>query len=143
VRKALVLTLTALSLAVPNVQAVAAAKPKAKKKIVTAVKSFTGSPGDAGRWGEVQVTIVVKKTTTTVLATKKKTVVRRITKVTVPTYPDHTDRSVFINEQALPLLVQETLTAQSANIDLVSGATDTSSAFETSLQSAVLKARRW
>ncbi len=58
-------------------------------------------------------------------------------------FPNHTDRSIFINEQALPLLVQETLKAQSTGIDLVSGATDTSYAFQDSLQSAILAARRW
>ena len=32
----------------------------------------------------------------------------------MPVYPNHTDRSVFINQQALPYLIQETLQAQSA-----------------------------
>ena len=61
----------------------------------------------------------------------------------VPVYPDHTDRSIFINQQALPLLIQETIQAQSSAIDMVSGATDTSQAFQQSLQSAILKARAW
>ena len=95
----------------------------------------------ADRWGDVQVTIVVRKTTTTTGA-KKKTVKRKITAVTVPVYPDHTDRSVFINQQALPILIQEALQAQSANIDMISGATDTSQAFIQSLQSAILKAKK-
>ncbi len=143
-RKAALVTLTVVSLALPNVQALAAAtRTKAKKKAVTAIKSFTGAPGDASRWGQVEVTIVVRKTTTTVLATHKKTVARRITKVSVPLYPNHTDRSVFINEQALPILVQETLQAQSTGIDMVSGATDTSYGFQSSLQSAILLARKW
>ena len=41
--------------------------------------------------------------------------------------------------QSLPYLRQEFLSAQSANIQGVSGATDTSQAFEQSLQSALLK----
>ena len=41
--------------------------------------------------------------------------------------------------QSLPYLRQEFLTAQSANVQSVSGATDTSQAFEQSLQSALLK----
>jgi uncharacterized protein with FMN-binding domain len=53
-----------------------------------------------------------------------------------------TARSHFINTQALPLLKQEVLQAQSANIHLVSGATTTSRAYITSLQSAVDKARK-
>jgi uncharacterized protein with FMN-binding domain len=88
----------------------------------------------------LQVTITVHKTTT-VTAGKKK-VTRKITAVSVPTYPNHTDRSVYINSQALPILKRETLQAQRANINLVSGASDSSQAFAASLQSAILKAKR-
>ncbi len=145
-RKATVAALGAAALALPNVNAWAAAtsqKAVPKTKVVTATKSFTGAAGQADRWGEVEVTIVVKKTTTTNLKTKKKTVKRRITAVKVPVYPDHTDRSVFINQQALPLLIQETMQAQSTAINLISGATNTSDGFDQSLQSAILKARAW
>ena len=63
--------------------------------------------------------------------------------VTVPEYPNHTDRSVFINQQALPLLVHEVLQAQlTPNIQLVSGATDTSYAFVQSLQAAIVAAKK-
>jgi uncharacterized protein with FMN-binding domain len=86
------------------------------------------------------VTIVVRKTTVTT-GTRKK-VTRKITSVAVPVYPNHTDRSVFINQNALPTLRAEALRAQTANIDLVSGATDTSDAFVQSLQAAILKAKR-
>jgi uncharacterized protein with FMN-binding domain len=144
-RKTAPIALAVTALAVPNVNALAAvkaAKTTPKKKVVTVVRSFTGVLGSADRWGDVQVTIVVKKTTTTNLKTKKATVARRITSVRVPVYPNHTDRSVFINEQALPLLVQETLQAQSTSIDLISGATYTSEGFAQSLQSAILKAKR-
>ena len=62
----------------------------------------------------------------------------------MPVYPNHTDRSIFINQQALPILIQETIQAQLAGtIDMVSGATDTSDGFEQSLQSAILKAKAW
>ena len=143
-RKSLIVALTVAALAVPNVQALAAVTAKKvppKKKVVTVSQSFTGIPGSADRWGEVQVTIVVRKTTTTILKTKKKTIVRRITAVKVPVFPDHTDRSIFINQQALPMLVQETLQAQSTQIDLIGGATATSYGFAQSLQSAILKAK--
>ncbi len=46
------------------------------------------------------------------------------------------------NTQALPILKSEPLRAQSARINLVSAATDTSDAFAQSLQSAILKAKR-
>lgn len=39
-----------------------------------------------------------------------------------------------INERALPILVEATLSAQSANVDTVSGATYTSRAYRQSLQ---------
>ena len=147
-RKAPVVLMSATALALPSVNAWAAAANAVKttapkKKVVVATKSFTGAPGFAGRWGDVQVTIVVKKTTTTNLATRKKTVKRKITAVKVPVYPDHTDRSIFINQNALPTLIQETIQAQSTAIDMVSGATDTSQGYEQSLQSAILKARAW
>ena len=44
-------------------------------------------------------------------------------------YSYHTDRSQYIMSQALPLLRQEFLAAQSANVEMISGATDTSQAF--------------
>ena len=65
-----------------------------------------------------------------------------MTAVAVPIYPNHTDRSVYINSNALPLLKSEALRAQSANVNLISGATDTSYGFAQSLQAAILKAKR-
>jgi uncharacterized protein with FMN-binding domain len=56
------------------------------------------------------------------------------------TSPTERPRSAFINRQAIPILRQEALKAQSAHIFLVSGATLTSEAFVRSLQSAVSKA---
>ena len=148
-RKTLTLAAGAATLALPVADATAAAlqpaatTAKAKTRVTTATKSFTGQAGTADRWGDVEVTIVVKKTMTTNLTTKKKTVARKMTSVTVPVFPNHTDRSIFINQQALPMLVQETLQAQSTGIELVSGATDTSEAFQESLQSAILTAKAW
>ena len=138
-RKSILILLTVLVLALPIVDAAAAAT-KAKAKTVVVTKRFSGSVASVDRWGNLQVTIVVRKTTTTT-GTKKK-VTRRITSVSVPTYPNHTDRSVFINQNALPILKSEALKAQSANINLVSGATDTSYGFAQSLQAAILKAKR-
>jgi uncharacterized protein with FMN-binding domain len=139
VRKFITVSLTVLVLALPVADAWATtAKAAAKKKVVT--RQFTGSLAQVDRWGTLQVTIVVRKTTVTT-GTRKK-VTRRITSLAVPIYPNHTDRSVFINQNALPILRAEALRAQSANIDLVSGATDSSDAFAQSLQAAILKAKR-
>lgn len=135
-------SLSAVALALPFADALAATPAKVTKRIVS--KSYTGGAVEADRWGPLQVTVVVKTTTTKTTRTvagKKKTttkVTRKITGVKVPTYPNHTDRSVVINQQAIPVLVQETLRAQSANVDFVSRATDTSEAFVSSLQSALV-----
>jgi uncharacterized protein with FMN-binding domain len=64
----------------------------------------------------------------------------RITKVTVVQQTDLGAQSSQIDAMAIPQLTSETLTAQSANIDAVSGATYTSSGYKQSLQSALDKA---
>jgi uncharacterized protein with FMN-binding domain len=85
-------------------------------------KSYTGDVAST-RWGPVQVTITVTGGT--------------ITEVTVPQSPRGNGRDLEINDRALPVLVQETVDAQSAGIDMVSGATVTSDGYLTSLQSAL------
>lgn len=77
------------------------------------------------RWGPVQVQLGVTGS--------------RITTVTVLQYPNGNSRDAEINAQALPILVQETQRAQSAKIDMVSGATYTSDGYIQSLQSALDK----
>ena len=51
--------------------------------------------------------------------------------------PSSHQRSQEISQQAAPLLRQEALQAQSAQIDLLSGATFTSESYAESLQSAL------
>ena len=76
------------------------------------------------RYGPVQVAITTDGDT--------------ITEVSVLAVPDSaTRRDVEINNYALPILIQETLDAQSANVDMVSGATFTSIGYQQSLQSAL------
>jgi uncharacterized protein with FMN-binding domain len=119
----------------------ASAKVSLEKRVITVKKRVVGIQGDAGRWGTVEVTLVIRKTTR--IVGKHRTVKRRIVGVGVPIYPNHSDRSVFINEQALPYLRQEVLQAQfDPNIDMISGATYTSYAFVQSLQSALLAAKK-
>ena len=137
-RKSITVLLTVAALALPIADATAATRATTKKIVVS--KRFTGSVASVDRWGSLQVTIVVRKTTT-ITGTKKK-VTRKITAVSVPTYPNHTDRSIYINQTALPILKAEALRAQTANINMVSGATDSSDAFAQSLQSAILKAKK-
>jgi uncharacterized protein with FMN-binding domain len=85
-------------------------------------KTYTGSVAQT-RWGPVQVTVTVTA--------------GRITDVAVPTYPNGNGRDQEINASALPILTSETLSAQSANIDGVSGATVTSDGYKESLQAAI------
>ncbi|MBP0450591.1 FMN-binding protein [Kitasatospora sp. RG8] len=66
----------------------------------------------------------------------------RITTVDVIKYPTEDRRDREINSSALPLLNQEAIAAQSAGIDVVSGATFTSQGYIRSLQSALDRAGR-
>jgi uncharacterized protein with FMN-binding domain len=77
-------------------------------------------------YGPIQVDITVKS--------------GKITAVSVPVYPDNTERDIQIGDFALPELVQETISADSANIDAVSGASYTSQGYINSLQNAIDKA---
>ncbi len=60
----------------------------------------------------------------------------KITDVTALQLPTH-GRSGFISQSVAPILQGEALSAQSASIDIVSGATYTSEAYAQSLQSAL------
>jgi uncharacterized protein with FMN-binding domain len=132
-RSKLAASISALTIAIPVAQATAAARAHTKtvaKKTVT--RKATGVSANANQWGTVQVVVTARITTTG----GKKTV--RYTDLG-GNYTYHTDRSQYIMSQSLPYLRQEFLTAQNANVQLVSGATYTSQAFEQSLQSALLK----
>ena len=87
--------------------------------------TVTGSSADT-RWGPVQVQLTVHGGT--------------ITDVTVVDYPTGNGRDRQINARAIPVLVRETLDAQSADIDMVSGATITSEGYLESLQAALDRA---
>ena len=88
--------------------------------------TYTGSSSTT-RFGPVQVQITVNG--------------GRITAVNVLSYPRSDNRSASINATAVPKLVQSTLSAQSASVSSVSGATYTSSGYRISLQSAIDAAR--
>jgi uncharacterized protein with FMN-binding domain len=137
-RRTVTTLFVAVVLSLPVVDATAAITTATRKVVST--KSFSGSTVSVDRWGDLRVTITVRKTTT--ITGSKKKVARKIVSVSVPVYPNHTDRSQLINSQAIPILRSETLRAQSANVDFVSGATDTSQGYVQSLQAAILKAKR-
>jgi uncharacterized protein with FMN-binding domain len=75
------------------------------------------------RWGPVQVRVTVADGS--------------ITDVSVVRYPDGNHEDEEINARALPILVRETLDAQSDQIDMVTGATVTSEGYLESLQGAL------
>ena len=87
--------------------------------------TFTGAAGNT-RYGPVQVQITVVNNV--------------ITNAVALTYPTGSFRDQQINQQAIPYLIQETLAAQSANIQGVGGASYTSQGWVNSLQSALTKA---
>ncbi|MET2829900.1 FMN-binding protein [Mesorhizobium shangrilense] len=64
----------------------------------------------------------------------------RLTALKILKYPNDRRTSISINRQALPMLRDEAISAQSANVDIISGATLTSRAFIQSLGGALKKA---
>lgn len=65
----------------------------------------------------------------------------KLASVTAVKTPNGQGKSVQINSSAVPTLTSEALTAQSAQVDTVSGATYTSNDYRRSLQSAIDAAR--
>jgi uncharacterized protein with FMN-binding domain len=101
---------------------------------VTGASETTGGTAQAGsrtltgpvvstRWGPVQVEITVEG--------------GRLTDVAALQLPDGDRRSASISSRVEPTLRSQALTAQTANIDGVSGATYTSVAYARSLQAAL------
>ena len=87
--------------------------------------TYTGSSENA-YYGRVQVQVTVAN--------------HQLASVKVLDYPSDRRTSRYINSQALPMLTQEVIAADSANVDTVSGATLTSEAYIRSLGSALQKA---
>ena len=88
----------------------------------TGTRTLTGDSVQT-RYGPVQLRITLKN--------------GKLTDVTAVTYPQENPRDEQINSYAIPQLTREALTAQSADIDTVSGATYTSEGYRQSLQSAL------
>jgi uncharacterized protein with FMN-binding domain len=61
----------------------------------------------------------------------------KIISATAIAYPQESGRDMEINSYAIPILQQDTVTKQSAQVDTVSGATYTSDGYRQSLQSAL------
>ena len=128
----------ALTVPVGNVWAATHARAAQKKKVVTVAKSVVSPVVDVSRWGQLEVQVKLTLTTTTVGTKATKSF--KITGLGFPVYPQHTDRSAFISQKALPLLREEVLQIKGNSIQLISGATDTSYAFVQALRGALAKA---
>ncbi|MFF9060492.1 FMN-binding protein [Streptomyces sp. NPDC014882] len=89
---------------------------------VTGTRTLTGDAVQT-RYGPVQVRVTLED--------------GRLTDVTAVAYPQENPRDQQINGYAVPQLTREALSAQSADIDTVSGATYTSDGYRRSLQSAL------
>lgn len=88
--------------------------------------SYAGSVADA-YYGNLQVEAIVQG--------------GKLSGVQILQYPNDRGNSIRINNAALPQLVQEAIQAQSANVNTVSGATESSGAFMQSLASALAQAK--
>lgn len=89
--------------------------------------TYTGAVTATGR-GDVQIKITVSNGS--------------LTAVNALQYPQDNPESSSINQQVIPVYVKEALTAQSASIQAVSGATETYDGFTGSLQDAINQAKR-
>jgi uncharacterized protein with FMN-binding domain len=79
------------------------------------------------KWGTVQVQTVYSG--------------GQLVDVQILSYPDGDNKSIRINQRALPTLISEAISSQSADVAGVSGATYTSRSYVASLQSAIDAAR--
>ncbi len=100
--------------------------PAPKPKGLYNEGTYTGNRADA-YYGIVQVQATIQG--------------GKIVDVQFLQYPNDRSTSRYINGQAMPYLKQEAIQAQSANVDIVSGATDTSIAFQESLGAALAQAK--
>ena len=109
----------------------------------TSGSSGTGSSQSGGTAGQSSTAAATKVTGSSVgthygpVQVQVTVANKKITAVTVLRYPTSTGRDQQINSYAIPVLKSETLSAQNANIDMVSGATYTSLGYIKSLQSAL------
>jgi uncharacterized protein with FMN-binding domain len=87
--------------------------------------TYTGAAADA-YYGNIQVKVTISS--------------GKITDVAFLQYPNDRSTSRYINQQAMPQLRAEAIQAQSSNVSGVSGASDSSAAFVTSLHSALSQA---
>jgi uncharacterized protein with FMN-binding domain len=131
-------SVSASAAASPTPSAAASTKPKAtaSSKASPAMKSTAG----AGSGGSMTTRTITGAAETTMYGPMQVKVTlegTKITNVVVVQQTNDGQESQQIDSFAIPKLTAETLTAQSARIDAVSGATFTSSGYIGSLQNAL------
>lgn len=109
----------------PSVTPSAVPTPSPSPSPTTLNGTFTGADVP-NRFGDVQVRVVISN--------------GRITDVQAVQLPTDRAESAYISQQVGPWLRTEALQAQSANIDIISGATYTSQSYAQSLESALQQA---
>jgi uncharacterized protein with FMN-binding domain len=98
-------------------------QPRGASPQASSATTLVNGTSAATRYGPVQVQLAVRD--------------GRIVRATAIDYPQGSGRDREINSFAIPVLQRETMTAQSAGIDTVSGATYTSDGYRRSLQAAI------
>jgi uncharacterized protein with FMN-binding domain len=102
--------------------------------------SGSGSPGSSSQSASKTTQGDVAQTPYGPLQVEITTSGGKVTDVSILQYPNSNGTDQQINSYALPRLIDETLKAQSAQVDMVSGATYTSNGYLQSLQSALDRA---
>lgn len=108
---------------VPSVAAPVPGRPVVRTRAPAAAALVVNGTSVDTQYGPVQVQLKVRG--------------GRIVSATAIDFPQGGQTEQQINSHAIPVLQQETLAAQSAHIDAVSGATYTSGGYVTSLQAAL------
>jgi uncharacterized protein with FMN-binding domain len=86
---------------------------------------YTGTVADAF-YGNLQVAVTISG--------------GKITDVTFPQYPNEAGHTAELSQMVMPELKAEAIAAQSANVQIISGATQDTQAFQQSLASALTQA---
>jgi hypothetical protein len=121
--------------AVTGVAGTANTKPFGQASASASASPSSGGSGVLSTTGGRQLTGQVANTAYGPVQLQLTLVQNKITKVSVLQQPEATANDIRIGNFAFPKLISETLTAQSARIDSVSGATYTSGGYIKSLQS--------
>jgi uncharacterized protein with FMN-binding domain len=88
--------------------------------------TYTGPVADAF-YGPMQVQVIIQG--------------GKISDIKFLQYPNHLGHTSEVSASALPILKQEAIQSQSANVDTISGATQTTDGFKQSLEGALSLAR--